>query len=388
MCLCANLRSSVVKLRQERFHHRGASENPLRHRKNSSKLRRRQAADLDSDTGRQTVTGVAPVSHAEAGRLIPKCSPRLYSLRSQVFDLRFHDGMIVFGSPPLTLARRAQGDQREGLQMESVVGIFNSFADARRAAAILQSIGISESRITVLSPRTRESEIEAAIPTTDTEQPGMGAALGGTVGAALGVAGGLEAGAAVASLLIPGVGPVLAFGLLGAAIFGAGGAAVGTLAGHAIEDEIAVGIPRDELFVYEDALRRGRTVVIAFPDNDQVAARAREVLHRAAAESVDAAREEWWIGLRDAEGEHYTRQGGDFNADEAKYRLGFEAAIHPDCRGKNCEDMISDLNRKYGSDAEHPGFREGYVRGQNYLVHVIEIYKDRRRDGEDTRKAA
>ena len=272
--------------------------------------------------------------------------------------------------------------------METVVGIFNSFADARRAAAILQSIGISESRITVLSPRTRESEIDARIPTTDTEQPGMGAALGGTVGAALGVAGGLEAGAAVASLLIPGVGPVLAFGLLGAAILGVGGAAAGTLAGHAIEDEIAAGVPRDEVFVYEDALRRGRSVVLAFADSDKAAEKAREALHRAGAESVDAAREAWWIGLRDAEGAHYTKQGGDFNADEAKYRLGFEAAMHPDCRGRNCEDMIDHLNRKYGAYAERPAFREGYVRGQNYLVHVIEIHKDRRRDGEDTRKAA
>ena len=254
--------------------------------------------------------------------------------------------------------------------MESIVGIFNSFADAKRAAAILRSLDIPESRITVLSPHTSETEIEAQIPSTDAEQPGMGSALGGAVGAALGVAGGLEAGATVASILIPGVGPVLALGLIGAAIFGAGGAAAGALAGNAMEKGIAEGLPRDELFVYEDALRRGRSVVLAFADNDQTAERARAGLARAGAESVDAARDEWWIGLRDAEREHYTSQGGNFNLDEAKYRLGFESALHPDCRGKSCEDVSGTLKARHGDDANTTAFRQGYDRGQQYLAQV------------------
>jgi hypothetical protein len=271
-------------------------------------------------------------------------------------------------------------------EMESSIGIFNSLADARRASAILQSLGIPEQQIAVLAPHTRESEIEARIPTTEAEQPGMGTAIGGTVGAALGVAGGLEAGAAAAALLIPGVGPVLAFGLIGALIFGAGGAAAGALAGDALEKGIADGIPRDELYVYEDALRRGRSVVIAFTDSEQVAESARVTLKRAGAESVDAAREEWWIGLRGAESEHYTAQGGDFKTDEAKYRLGFEAALHPDCRGQNCDDMMNHLNKKYGADSGTRPFRDGYDRGQHYLTSVVKTYSDRR--DSDSRKAA
>jgi len=272
--------------------------------------------------------------------------------------------------------------------MESIVGIFNSFADARRGSAILKTLGIPDNRITVLSPHTSEAELEAQIPTTETEQPGMGAALGGTVGAALGAAGGLEAGAAAASFLIPGVGPVLAFGLIGAAIFGVGGAAAGALAGHALEDGIADGIPRDELFVYEDALRRGRSLVIAFADDDQIAARARTELSRAGAESVDAARDEWWIGLHDAEREHYLNQGGDFDLDEAKYRLGFEAAMHPECRGKSCDDVKAHLKGKYGDDAEASPFREGYARGQHYLNHVVETNKGKPQDEARSQSAA
>jgi hypothetical protein len=259
--------------------------------------------------------------------------------------------------------------------MESIVGIFNSFADAKRASAILRTLGIPDNRITVLSPHTTEAELEAQVPTTETEQPGMGAALGGTVGGALGAAGGLEAGAAAASFLIPGVGPVLALGLIGAAIFGVGGAAAGILAGQAFEGGIADGIPRDELFVYEDALRRNRSLVIAFSDDSQIAEQARTALSRAGAESVDAARDEWWIGLRDAEREHYLNQGGDFNVDEAKYRLGFEAAMHPECRGKSCNNAKTHLKTKYGDDADAPPFREGYARGQHYLIYVVQTHK-------------
>jgi hypothetical protein len=268
--------------------------------------------------------------------------------------------------------------------MESIVGIFNSLADARRAAAMLRTLGITEDRITVLSPHTPQTEIEA-VPTTDTEQPGMGQAMGGAVGAAMGAAG----GAAAAALLVPGVGPVLAFGILGAALLmGAGGAAAGAMAGDAMEKAMADGLPHDEVYVYEDALRRGRSVVIAFADGDQIAENARAELARAGAESVDAARDEWWIGLRDAEQEHYTSQGGDFNLEEAKYRLGFEAALRPDRRGKRAEDVADNLNERYGADSATPAFRQGYDRGQRYLVYIVETYKAAPPEEKSSKRAA
>src|SRR6266436_7270932 len=274
------------------------------------------------------------------------------------------------------MAQRTRADfSRRNQDMQSIVGIFNSLADARRAAAILKSLGIAEDKISVLSPQTSETEFEARVPTSEAEQPGMGQAVGGTVGAALGVAGGASAGAAVATFLVPGVGPVLALGLLGAAVFGVGGAAAGALAGNAFEKAIDQGLPRDELYLYEDALRRGRSVVIAFADDEQIAENARAELKRDGAESVDAARNEWWIGLRDAEREHYTSQGGDFNLDEAKYRLGFEAALHPDRRGKAGADATGSLQQKYGADSRSQAFRQGYERGQRYQIFIIESYK-------------
>ena len=259
--------------------------------------------------------------------------------------------------------------------METIVGIFNSLTDAKRGATILESLGIQRKRISVLAPGTTEEDLEGRVLTTETEQPGMGSAMGATVGGAMGVAGGFSAGAAAASILVPGVGPVIAFGLLGAALLGTGGAAAGSLAGEALEEGIYKGLPHDELFVYEDALRRGRSVVIALAETEELAEKARAELLNAGAESIDTARHEWWIGLRDGEAEHYTKEGGDFKLDEATYRLGFEAALHPLRRNQPHEQVVGDLRERYGSEAERSAFRRGYERGQQHQNYIRNSYK-------------
>ena len=254
--------------------------------------------------------------------------------------------------------------------MTTVVGVFNSFTDAKRGVAILRSLGVSERHISILAPGTSEARFEATLPAIEAEQPGMGRAMGGTVGGAIGVAAGATVGAAAATILVPGVGPVLAFGLIGAALFGAGGATAGALAGEALEEGIAQGLPHDELYIYEDALRKGRTVVIALADSDPVAEQARTELSRAGAESVDAAREAWWIGLRDAEQEHYANQGGDFKIDEAVYRLGFEAALCPGRRNQTYDQAAANVEEEYRNDSTAAAFRHGYERGLRYSRYI------------------
>lgn len=259
--------------------------------------------------------------------------------------------------------------------MSTVAGIFQSRADAERAAESLRSAGFANDHLNLLTPGTSGEELDAKVPTTETEQPGMGTALGGAVGGALGVAGGMHIGAAVASLFVPGVGPVFAAGLIGAALLGAGGAAAGAAAGGAMEDSVE-GLPHDELYVYEDALRQGRSVLIVMADDDEKAEAARSVLSQAGAESVDAARESWWVGLRDAEEAEYSGEGRDFHADEAIYRRGFEAALHPLARGKSYEETRDSLRERYSDEHEAEAFRRGYERGQTYLRGLREKYKD------------
>jgi hypothetical protein len=258
--------------------------------------------------------------------------------------------------------------------MSTVAAIFNSRADAERAAARLREAGFSEDRVSLLTPGATQGQLDD-VPTTETEQPGMGAALGGAVGGALGIAGGLEFGAAAASLLIPGVGPVFAAGLIGAALLGAGGAAAGAAAGGALEDSMARGLPHDELFVYEDALRRGRSIVMAVADDEEHANVARGVLTQSGAESVDAAREKWWLGLRDAEEAEYTVEGGDFGADEPTYRRGFEAALHSRARSRSYDEDAERLRECFGEECEEGAFRRGYERGRRYQDEMLERYK-------------
>ena len=258
--------------------------------------------------------------------------------------------------------------------MSTVAAIFNTRADAERAVELLGAAGVREDRISLLMPGTTQQQLDE-VPTTETEQPGMGAALGGTVGGALGVAGGLSLGTAAASLLIPGVGPILAAGIIGAALLGAGGAATGAAMGSKLEDSMARGLPHDELFVYEEALRRGRSVVIVVAEDDPQADTARGMLEQAGAESVDAARENWWVGLRDAEEAEYTVDGGDFDVDEPIYRRGFEAALHPNARGRSYDDDAKRLRECFGEECDAGPFRRGYERGQRYQQEMLERHK-------------
>ena len=128
----------------------------------------------------------------------------------------------------------------------------------------------------------------------------MGKALGGVIGGAMGLA----AGAAVASLLLPGVGAVIAIGL-GAGTLGLGGAVAGAAGGGALEELLTRGLPKDEIFLYEEALRQGRTVIVVTSEDDDLLTQSRQLMERNGAESLDAAREKWWIGLRDTHAADY-----------------------------------------------------------------------------------
>ena len=112
-------------------------------------------------------------------------------------------------------------------------------------------------------------------------------------------------------------------------------------------------------FVYEDALRKGRTVIIALADDETQAEAARKELARAGAESIDAAREEWWIGLRSAEEEEYLAQGRNFKADESVLRRGFEAALLPETRNKSYSEASDYLRGRYGDVYNQEPFRHG-----------------------------
>lgn len=249
--------------------------------------------------------------------------------------------------------------------METVVGVFVTPEDARRAAAELRRAGISARRINLLFPGSTEQEVHH-VPTSQAEQPGIGKGVGGVVGAALGAAAGMEIGTAIATAFVPGVGPVMAAGLAAAAILGTGGAVGGIKAGERVDEAATEGLPADEIFFYEDALRQRRSVLIVLARGDAERRSAREAMARHGAESLDAARENWWIGLRPAEEAHYQAQGRRLADDETEYRRGFEAALQRDLRGKPLEQAAPLLRERYPDAWNSECFRTGYRRGQAY----------------------
>jgi outer membrane lipoprotein SlyB len=260
--------------------------------------------------------------------------------------------------------------------MRTIVGIFNTRSDAERALEQLGAAGIPSNHVNLLLPWTAAEDLKS-VETVEAEQPGIGGAIGGVVGGALGAATGMGLGAAAATMFLPGVGPVLVVGILGAALLGAGGAMGGVLAGEALEEKMAEGLPVDELFVYEDALSKGRSVIVVQSASDKQDDAVRSILEQAGAESVDSARENWWVGLRDAEEGEYKAQGLDFRTDESLYRQGFEAAQHPMTRGKPYDEALGHLTEQYPDSYSKEAFRHGFRRGQFYLLNLKNKPKER-----------
>jgi hypothetical protein len=116
-------------------------------------------------------------------------------------------------------------------------------------------------------------------------------------------------------------------------------------------------------------------VVIGLTEDADNAENARLALSQSGAESVDAARENWWLGLRDAEELHYKEAGGDFSADEVSYRRGFEAALHPERRGRTFSERQKELADSLGQVSSTKPFQLGYDRGQSHHKKLMEKNK-------------
>lgn len=263
--------------------------------------------------------------------------------------------------------------------MEAITGVFATRPGAERALQQVQQAGIPADKVTLLTPGSADQigkEIQG-VPTEPTEQPGMGNAMGALLGGGVGFTGG-----AILMALVPGLGPVTALGLLGAGVLAAAGATIGATAAGKIEKSSYEGLPEDEIFVYEDALRKGHSVVIVLADDELSASKVRDVLKNEGAESVDAAREQWWTGLRDTEKNRYI-EGRNFAEDEQFFRLGFQAAMHARTRCMEFDQVsaemdadLEDVKRQFpGANVEEP-FVHGYQRGREHYQQLCDETKE------------
>lgn len=135
------------------------------------------------------------------------------------------------------------------MNRETVVGVFRDRAAAERAVRDLEAAGFSHGQIGVVAPHEGEPGVDVSTAPEYETHAGSGAAAGAVVGGVLGAA---------AALLIPGIGPVVAGGILAAAL---GGAAVGVVAGGIVGALVGMGVPEEEAHYYEGEFKAGRTLV-------------------------------------------------------------------------------------------------------------------------------
>ena len=147
-----------------------------------------------------------------------------------------------------------------------VVGLFDEQSQAREAIEVLIESGIDCDRISIIVGDTagEYTSYPEAGKTAEATGPGP-TAKGMMAGGALGGLGGVLLG--LGTLMIPGVGPVLAAGPLIAGLLGAG---TGVAAGGLIGSLAAVGISKEEAETYAEEVRRGETLVMVTARDDEV----------------------------------------------------------------------------------------------------------------------
>ena len=168
---------------------------------------------------------------------------------------------------------------------KTIVGMFDSMADAQSAVRELVDIGIARDNIGLVAADTK-GEYTTKTGTLSDEM--SGAATGASTGAILGGLGGLLVG--LGALVIPGVGPLIAAGPLATTLVGAGiGAATGGLLGALVD----AGVPEDEANYYAEGVRRGGILVTVQADDEMMVDRTVNILERHNAVDVQRRAGEW-----------------------------------------------------------------------------------------------
>lgn len=165
----------------------------------------------------------------------------------------------------------------------TVTRLFDTYADAERAVAELERMGVRHHDISLIANNADKAHDHHGTFTPgdghtagdhSAEDAGKGAATGGVVGGV----GGLLAGLGL--LAIPGLGPVVAAGWLASTVVGAGiGAVAGGAAGGLVGALKHAGETEEDAHVYAEGVRRGGTLVSVKVDDDR-AAEVQAVLNR------------------------------------------------------------------------------------------------------------
>jgi hypothetical protein len=225
--------------------------------------------------------------------------------------------------------------------MTTVAGIFDSLEEAEAAVQTLKAHGTSDGQINILA-RGKSSF------------PVHGKQAGGAIGGALGLS---------AVTLLPGLGPVIGLGMLASGLIGV---ALGAAAGAAV-DRHTHGVPNEDLFFFEEAIRSGGAVIIIETRDATQETQGRNLIERAGGRASHVVRRDWWQNRRQPEGDYLRSRGYELEPVESDYRSGFEAALHPTTRGRDYDQVVAYVETCYPGPCRTAAFRVGFDRGQQYF---------------------
>ncbi|HTP99925.1 MAG TPA: general stress protein [Casimicrobiaceae bacterium] len=190
--------------------------------------------------------------------------------------------------------------------VKTVVGSFDSIAQAAGAARALRAAGFMENDVSVVANNAQRAVAREGDATTGeaaSDDKASGAAKGIVAGGALGGVAGLAA--SLMGLAIPGIGPILAAGPVAAALAGAG---AGAVAGGLIGSLTDLGVSDTHAEYYAEAVRRGGALVTVKVDQSRVQ-EAEQIIKAHDAFDIEARASQWmaagWVGYN-PNGEPYT----------------------------------------------------------------------------------
>lgn len=165
----------------------------------------------------------------------------------------------------------------------TVSRLFDSYSQAQAAVEALEHAGFSNSEVSLVS-RYRDDN------TLVGDDEGSNTATGATTGALIGGGGGLLA--ALGLIAIPGIGPLVAAGVLATTLVGAAG---GSVVGGLIGALTSAGVSEEDAHVYSEGVRRGSSLVTVSTD-DARAAKAESILNSHKPVDVRQRREDYVAG--------------------------------------------------------------------------------------------
>lgn len=189
---------------------------------------------------------------------------------------------------------------------KTVVGLMDSMRQAHEVVRELESNGFDRDNINLIGSHRVGGTTTDTITGASGDVRGLedekrsdtaeGAATGAGAGAAVGGLAGFVAG--LTALTIPGIGPAIALGPLGAALAGAG---IGAVAGGGIGALMKMGVPEKDANYYMEGVKRGGVLVAVNCPDDRMDMAA-DIMQNHGAIDIDRTAEHWkkegWTGFQ------------------------------------------------------------------------------------------